>query len=214
MASKRFDNLAPEKRTAILDAARLEFTGRGYEGSSLNAIIKAAGMSKGSFYYYFEDKLDLYITVVAYETERLFAEIGGFFSGEFSDDFWADVARQMHTAYDVFLGNHDYLRLIQGFFSLRPDFEHDERYVKLTTTMLDRTREIIAHGQELGEVRTDLPADLMAILVFKVGETMDYWIFEQHETLTPEKLTEKIHIGWDLYRRLLGSAPVKGGNCL
>lgn len=43
-------------RTAILDAARLLFTERGYHGSSIDAILDRAGSSKGAFYHHFPDK--------------------------------------------------------------------------------------------------------------------------------------------------------------
>ena len=62
-----------------------------YEGASLNEIIREAEISKGSLYYYFEDKTDLYLTVIKNVMEDMFAEIGGITVGEFSDDFWADV---------------------------------------------------------------------------------------------------------------------------
>ena len=36
-------------------------TAHGFENASLNRIIKKAGISKGAMYYYFDDKMDLYI---------------------------------------------------------------------------------------------------------------------------------------------------------
>lgn len=39
-----------------------EFGARGYELASINRILDEAGFSKGSFYYYFEDKEDLAAT--------------------------------------------------------------------------------------------------------------------------------------------------------
>ena len=61
MPTKRFENIDPERKKKILDAARLEFIRNGYDGASLNTIIREAGISKGSLYYYFEDKIDIYI---------------------------------------------------------------------------------------------------------------------------------------------------------
>src|SRR5689334_5750559 len=70
MARPRFERAAPEKREALLDAAATEFAAHGYETASLNRILLSAGLSKGSFYYYFEDKADLAAAVLARETAR------------------------------------------------------------------------------------------------------------------------------------------------
>lgn len=49
-----------ERKDAMLQAALDEFASRSYEEASLNSILKNAGISKGSFYYHFKDKKDLY----------------------------------------------------------------------------------------------------------------------------------------------------------
>ena len=48
----------------IFDAAVAEFSARTYEEASLNTIISSAGISKGSFYYRFENKYALYLYVL------------------------------------------------------------------------------------------------------------------------------------------------------
>ncbi len=59
MPSERFLRLPGEKQTAIWEAATAEFIAQPYEKVSINKIIKQAGISRGSFYTYFEDKRDL-----------------------------------------------------------------------------------------------------------------------------------------------------------
>lgn len=50
-----------ERKKELLDAALNEFTMKNYENASLNTIIKNAGISKGTFYYHFQDKQALYL---------------------------------------------------------------------------------------------------------------------------------------------------------
>ncbi len=50
-----------ERKQELLDAALEEFTKNSYENASLNDIIKNAGISKGTFYYHFQDKQALYL---------------------------------------------------------------------------------------------------------------------------------------------------------
>lgn len=59
-----FFNLPEEKKSKILEVSIAEFSASGYQKSSISNIIKKAGIPRGSFYQYFEDKLDLYKYVV------------------------------------------------------------------------------------------------------------------------------------------------------
>jgi len=59
MPTERFYNLPAGKRKTIRDAAVEEFTRVSFEKASINKIIQAAGISRGSFYTYFEDKRDV-----------------------------------------------------------------------------------------------------------------------------------------------------------
>ena len=54
-------------------AALDEFAAHGFHDASLNRIIEAAGISKGSMYYYFDGKEDLFAHVTRIEFEHLFA---------------------------------------------------------------------------------------------------------------------------------------------
>ncbi len=51
-------------REALLRAAREKFTVDGYVGSSLDAIVKHAGVTKGALFHHFKDKADLFLQVM------------------------------------------------------------------------------------------------------------------------------------------------------
>jgi len=59
MKSKSFD-----RKTELMEAALNEFSTKSYEAASLNHIIKNAGISKGTFYYHFQDKQALYLSLM------------------------------------------------------------------------------------------------------------------------------------------------------
>lgn len=60
MPSNTFLNLAQEKQDKLLEAATREFSRRPYAEASINQIIKDAGIPRGSFYMYFQDKEELF----------------------------------------------------------------------------------------------------------------------------------------------------------
>ena len=60
MPSQTFYNLPPAKREKLLRAARAEFARVPYDQVSINRIVRAAGIPRGSFYMYFSDKEELF----------------------------------------------------------------------------------------------------------------------------------------------------------
>ena len=67
---KTFYNLDSEKQQRITSAALNEFALRSYEEANLSNIIKEAKIPRGSFYQYFEDKLDLYKHIFEYIKDK------------------------------------------------------------------------------------------------------------------------------------------------
>jgi AcrR family transcriptional regulator len=75
MPKQTFFNLPDEKRNTIVNAAIDEFAAYGLENASTNRIVANSGISKGSFYQYFEDKQDIFmylLTVLEQEKMEYF----------------------------------------------------------------------------------------------------------------------------------------------
>ena len=64
MPKQTFYDLCEEKKARIIDMALEEFSQKTFSQASLNQIIKSAGIPKGSFYQYFENKEDLYLYLI------------------------------------------------------------------------------------------------------------------------------------------------------
>ena len=54
-----FFNLSYDKKNMIISSAIEEFSKADYNTASINQICKKSSIAKGSFYQYFQDKLDL-----------------------------------------------------------------------------------------------------------------------------------------------------------
>jgi AcrR family transcriptional regulator len=61
MPKDTFFNLPADKRALIRDVAISEFARYSYDAASINRMVAEAGIAKGSFYQYFEDKRDLFL---------------------------------------------------------------------------------------------------------------------------------------------------------
>ena len=65
----------PAKRQAILAAAQVLFLRHGYEGSSMEAIAREAGVSKLTVYSHFSDKETLFLEAVKAKCEEQLPEL-------------------------------------------------------------------------------------------------------------------------------------------
>lgn len=74
MPKATFFNLSEDKQERIMAAAVEEFSKYDYNEVTVSKIVKEAGIPKGSFYQYFEDKFDLfkYIILLVGEKKKVY----------------------------------------------------------------------------------------------------------------------------------------------
>ena len=58
------ERLAGSSRAELIDAAAAVFAERGYDATSVEEVIRRAGLSKGTFYFNFTDKEHLFLAVL------------------------------------------------------------------------------------------------------------------------------------------------------
>jgi AcrR family transcriptional regulator len=58
------ERLAGSSRAELIDAAAAVFAERGYDATSVEEVIRHAGLSKGTFYFNFTDKEHLFLAVL------------------------------------------------------------------------------------------------------------------------------------------------------
>lgn len=210
MVYSRFDNLDRETQERLIQVAGEEFAERGYESASVNRIIEQAGMSKGSLYYYFADKADLYATVVERATAQMIQLAGGFSLDHLSaDSFWQVFESLMRESMQYLEKNPWYMKLICSFYRLREGAGDQSSTIRVLGVIRQWTQDILQRGQDLGTVRTDLPLDFLVEITMGLGEAGDRWVAEHWDRLSPEEREHVIQGDMGLFRRLLEPA-VKG----
>jgi len=68
MPKETFYNLPDSKRKLVLDAVKKEFEEHSIKDASVKDIVSALGISRGSFYTYFENLEESYFTILELET--------------------------------------------------------------------------------------------------------------------------------------------------
>ena len=87
MPSQTFYNLPKDKQEKIIDASKKEFSKNNFYDASINKIIKDAGISRGSFYQYFENKEDLFVYILKGCRQRVIREVFKELDGKKCDIF-------------------------------------------------------------------------------------------------------------------------------
>ncbi len=206
----RFDRLEPARRDAIFDAAAAEFGEHGFERASYNRIIDRAGLSKGAMYYYFDDKRDLFVTMVDYAVTRVFDELEAL--GEVDDvaGFWARFREIMVAVWVRMLAEPRVMQLIPALVDPRNATDVPEAMKVIDERTTVWVEEMMQRGRAVKAVRDDLPDELLLSVTLSVGMSVDRWVAQRliaqppAESDDPAKLTgEMIDIVVDLMRRLL-----------
>ena len=204
MPTRRFDNLDPFKRTAILTAAAEEFGAHGFEAASMNRIIESAGTSKGSMYYYFEDKEDLYATVVRDTVQRFLAYCGIPKPVSDADGYWAEVERFTRKGMDYYAIDPNLAGVIR---SLSHGGTSSGPLQEARTTLASWTDAFLTIGQSVGAVRDDMPKSLIIAVAVALSEGIDLWLAEHVEALGDDEREALIVRLIDMYRRI--AAPLE-----
>lgn len=204
MSRRRFDNLDPERQKRLFEVAAEEFGEKGYDAASLNRIIGRSGMGKSSFYYYFDDKADLFNTLLERTFADLFDQVGGIdLAGLTGETFWKSIEDLCRQAVGAMGRDIAFVRLGRMFYRLR----NDPKEASSTGRLFEAGRlwvgAAISRGQELGVVRTDLPTSLLVDCTMGLLEALDRWSVahweEMDETARPRMVSAQI----GLLRRML-----------
>jgi AcrR family transcriptional regulator len=204
MARSRFDNLARDKQEVLLEAAALEFAAHGYQGASINRIIDQSGMSKGSVYYYFEDKADLFSTTFQRSIERIAEEAGWpVLDVVAADEYWDTLLELTRRSVEYAARNDWWIRLARSYHRLALENPDDGAVGRLLEWAEGWWRRIVVRGQELDLVRDDLPTDLLVAIAMGADQAGDRWMMDRWDDFTPDELERLVEARVDLVRDML-----------
>jgi AcrR family transcriptional regulator len=201
MPRQRFYNLPSAARDELLKLALDEFAKRGFDEASLNEILAKAGISKGAYYYYFDDKEDLFATAVDREIDALLARLPlPAFEKLTSREFWPAVEKSLGHWLALFDPLKTLLRVLPY---VNEERRRSARFAPTLEKGRTFWRALIEAGQRVGCVRTDIENDLLVRLIEANDLVLDTTFLASRERVTRKALEKHMRLAFDTLKRLL-----------
>lgn len=182
-----------KRKNELIEAALDEFITKNYENASLNVILKNAGISKGTFYYHFQDKQALYVFLLesAQETECKFISNRMIErANDFKEkDVFERFKLQIQIAYEFAVTFPKYYKLGVMFRKERESETYE--YVKNLTErnkeawLAEKIKKANEYGDFNNRFSENFIVKIVSYLVFNFNE-----IFDEEEDYKMEKMLE------------------------
>ncbi|WP_443062928.1 TetR/AcrR family transcriptional regulator [Streptomyces sp. NBC_00440] len=188
MAARTTDGSGVPVPQRLLAAATRLFAERGYDRTSVQEIVEAAGVTKGALYHYFGSKEDLlqevYSRLLRLQQERLDA---------FADSDAPVEQRLREAAADVVVTTIENLDDASIFFrSMHQLSPEKNKQVRLERRRYhERFRALVEEGQRIGVFSKAVSADLVVDYHFGSVHHLSTW-YRPDGPLTPRELAEQL----------------------
>ena len=187
----RFFKLPPERQCQILDVAQAEFAAHGFDKASLNHIIIEANLSKGAFYYYFDNKADLFIVVVKRLIDRLPPIVQKLYDIKDPARFW-EIAHDVFFQFVKMKMDPSMFRILGELLDPRISAMVPGHLAEMTRFSITTMSRFLETGQHLGLIRTDLPELLLVHMIQGIMLAISSWLLETMQEgrfVDPEGIT-------------------------
>ena len=158
-------------RPRILEAASEQFERKGFSETSIADIMKAANLGVGTFYNYFESKEEILLALlksIANKVEQAVetgtaAKLNSLQLLEKASKVMAKLLNENKFVLPLFLSASEH--------SDKPELIPTSTY---TPTFKPVYEIILKQGQECGEIRSDVPADLIAEMFHSIYQAASF----------------------------------------
>lgn len=188
MPTSTFENLSPEKKARILESAIDEFSQRRFSEASINQIIKAAEISRGSFYQYFSDKEDLYVYMLQMIGEEKMKWVFGKVALDGDDDFFATYLKMFRAGLDWAADKPKYARI--GYLMRIDDSDFITRLKGLSDHLNVKLAAMLERDKQLGRVRKDVDSALVVEMILAVLSVEE--VIKEYKAGSHEKMVERL----------------------
>jgi AcrR family transcriptional regulator len=167
----------PDRRAEILQAAFEAFAEHGYDRTTMDDIVRRSGLSKGTLYWHFKNKRDLFLAVVNMAMDQMASGFGSLLQED------RPVADRIREAFDqaavFFVENKNWIGLlVDAFFQSYKNAEAQEIMREAYEHFIQMITVVIEQGIERGEFRPVDPRQIAVVLMGGGDGITFYTLFE------------------------------------
>jgi AcrR family transcriptional regulator len=176
----------------ILEAAAQLFRQVGYGAVHIEDIARAAEVSVGTFYNYFETKGDLLLAIVSMEVEEVL---------DFGKTLLADPPPEVRQALSRLIGGYydhslvylskEMWRTAMAITIEAPATRFSTRFTELDNMLTDQVCALLAELQRRGDIRPDIDPRALGEVIFNNLNAM-FIEFVKDEAMTLPDLNERV----------------------
>jgi AcrR family transcriptional regulator len=163
---------AQRTRERILEVAALAFAEHGYEGTSLNALIRESGLTKGAFYFHFASKEALALAAFRRKQEQLIEGLVAQ-AGE-QGDAVAQLAEMLRARARLLQEDRSLHCVLTLGAELGPRFGPGSESAGYQETALELLDRLVRRGQQEGVFRAELEPGRTAETLFAAVLGIDF----------------------------------------
>ena len=167
MPTPTYFNLPKEKREAIEQASILEFANHTFTEASINQIVKASNISRGSFYQYFEDKEDCYLhilTMIAKEKMELFGTI---VNRSEQDSIFDEYEQMLEATIEWIKQKPLYYQM--GMYMDMDDSEFIQKLSKRNQASMDYFIQLVKRDQDRGLIKSSINPVVLVDMLWSIN---------------------------------------------
>nr|PZN25432.1 MAG: TetR/AcrR family transcriptional regulator [Pseudomonadota bacterium] len=170
-AKRRAEAAKTERREQILRAARDVFARRGYHHATIDDIVARAGVARGTFYLYFEDKRAVFSELI----DRFAAQITQSIQRIVTDDPARPVVQQVRDNIRAIVGTCLSERTMTKILftdAVGVDSDFDRKLAAFYESAVQLLTESLKEGQSLGIVGEGEPRVLAYLTIGALKELL------------------------------------------
>jgi AcrR family transcriptional regulator len=189
MPSQTFFNLPEEKREALIKIAIAEFSSHDYNSASISRIVKEAGIAKGSFYQYFQNKQDLYLYLLDLLSKTKSSFLQGSHPPKTDMDFFEYLSWLFETSTHFDLSYPELSRLgYRAFYGDSPVCK--QKIEEAKEPFSEFIRQIVIKGISEGDIDPNIDLDLVVFVVDTLSNAFSNYV-PKKLGITPNKLAQE-----------------------
>ena len=197
--SEFLDALPENKRERILQASLDEFAEHGYLNASTNRIVRAAGISKGLLFHYFESKKKLFLFVLDHTIRHLMEKMTRY-SAALTGDLFETLGQYALIKMQIGIEEPQMYHILYDVYVNLPEEIKEELMERYGRILSDQRKSFIM-TMDATKLREGVTVEAAANLITDFLDGYYQRNIDVYKTMTPDEL---LHSMDDMKQEIMG----------